>query len=83
MPIQHIVTYSFNPSTPESTKEQIKNRFFALREQCLLPEQGFGENAGKKYITEFKAGPQCSEEMLHKGFEARLLFPYVLVRIVY
>lgn len=72
MPIQHIVSFAFNPSTPQSTQDQVKDRFFALGEQCLLPEQGFGEDAGKKYITELKSGPQYSEETHHKGFEARL-----------
>ena len=75
MPIQHIVSFAFNPSVPQSTKDEFKDRFLALREKCILPEEGFGENAGKKYISDFKAGPQSSEEDLHKGFEVRLHFP--------
>ena len=73
MPIQHIVSFAFNPSTSQSTQYEIKNRFFALGKQCQLPKE-FGEDAGKKYITQFKAGSQNSEENLHKGFEARLRF---------
>lgn len=70
MPIQHIVTLSYKPNTPDTTKDEIKTKFSGLKESCLLPKGAdFGEDAGKKYIVNFKSGIQNSAEGLDKGFE--------------
>lgn len=59
--IRHIVLFRYKPATPESTKEQIKKRFLALKQLC--------KRDGRPYIVSIETGAQSSGEGVDQGLE--------------
>ncbi|MFJ4261670.1 Dabb family protein [Paenarthrobacter nicotinovorans] len=58
--IKHIVLFQFRETTSQAQRQEIEDRFHALRTST---------RGGQTYILSIESGPQNSPEGLHRGLE--------------